>query len=89
MSMGNASVIADVLQFPSTRNGKPVSTSTQCAGHGVTCRHRVVWRIVGEGYYCNGCYEVHFATHWRDIDVQDIKRLSDREEDFFGSNGGG
>ena len=86
-SSPTTNVSALIFEFPS-RPKPRVSSISQCAGYGITCKHRVVWRIIGEGYYCNTCYDSHLAAHYRDIDVLDIRRLSDREQDFYASNGG-
>ena len=54
----------------------------QCSGFGSTCTRLVTWYIAGHGHYCGSCYESCLATHWREIDVAQIKRLSDDERDF-------
>jgi hypothetical protein len=59
----------------------------QCAGRQKRCRRQVTWRVLGEGYFCNGCFDQIFAIRWRDIDIADIRRLSDDESDFFYNSG--
>ena len=60
----------------------------QCCGRvaGVNgpalCRRKVVWSIDGIGDMCNYCWTIYFADHWRDIDLDRVHRLSDREQDF-------
>lgn len=47
------------------------------------CKRQVVWYIAGIGPFCHVCHEVYFARNWRDIEIEEVIRLSDREEEFF------
>lgn len=47
------------------------------------CKRIVVWEIRGVGEFCHVCYENYLAVHWREIEIEKIIRLSDRESDFF------
>jgi hypothetical protein len=51
------------------------------------CKRHVVWAIDGVGVFCNHCFEAFFAANWRDVTLEMIHRLSNREEDFFQSSG--
>ena len=79
MNMNMAPVIPHPLR-PSRSSRSLVNL--QCVGFGSTCTRMVTWHIVGRGDYCWSCYESCLITHWRDIDVAQIRRLSDNEKDF-------
>jgi hypothetical protein len=53
-------------------------------GTGRKCKRSAVWVIVGRGRFCHRCFEIFHASNWRGIRVEDVIRLSDRDEDFNG-----
>src|SRR5580692_7199876 len=62
------------------------SGTRQPDDNGRRCKHPTVWLIVGVGRFCHSHFECYHAVNWKRIDIKDIRRLSDREIDFFKGN---
>lgn len=68
----------------------PITNLRQCVGIIKTaasdhraCPRKVTWFIRNVGPMCNWCYDVYFSVHAKTIDVADIRRLSDNDDDFL------
>lgn len=53
---------------------------------GKPCPRKVVWQVDGIGVMCNWCWTAFFNEHYEDIELEDIHRLSEEENDFYGSS---
>lgn len=56
---------------------------------GKPCPRKVVWRVDGVGVMCNWCWTMYFDEHYMEIELEAIHRLSEEEDDFYGTTPSG
>ena len=86
------SIAASVSMSIPTSVSVPDPLSLHCVGpskHATdrpVCKRKTTWWIKNVGVFCHNCYENYFGSH-PEIDVDDIRRLSERDGDFYNGNG--